>query len=54
MKRNKFKLVVGAGLISLALAGCGNTDESAASNVDANDSLDTIIEKAKQKARLLV
>ena len=23
MKRNKFKSVVGAGLISLALAGCG-------------------------------
>ena len=36
MKRNKFKLVVGAGLISLALAGCGtSTDEGAASNVDA-------------------
>ena len=52
MKRNKFKLVVGAGLISLALAGCGNTDESAASNVDANDSLDTIIEKAKTEGEI--
>ena len=53
MKRNKFKSVVGAGLISLALAGCGtNTDESAASNVDANDSLDTIIEKAKTEGEI--
>ena len=53
MKRNKFKSVVGVGLISLALAGCGtNTDESAASNVDANDSLDTIIEKAKTEGEI--
>ena len=53
MKKNKFKTVVGAGLITLALAGCGqNSDESATSKVNANDSLDTIIEKAKKESEI--
>ena len=55
MKRNKFKSVVGLGLISLSvtLAGCGTgAEESSTANVNANDSLDTIIEKAKTEGEI--
>ena len=53
MKRNKIKIVIGSGLISLALAGCGTgAEESSTANVNANDSLDTIIEKAKTEGEI--
>src|SRR3954463_5778591 len=55
MKPNKMKKVIGLGLISLSvtLAGCGaGTEESSTANVDANDSLDTIIEKAKTEGEI--
>jgi putative spermidine/putrescine transport system substrate-binding protein len=53
MKLNKFKTAVGLGMISLALAGCGNgNDKSATSTVNETDSLDTIIEKAKAEGEI--
>ncbi len=53
MKLTKFKTAIGLGMISLALAGCGNNDDkSAASTVKETDSLDTIIEKAKTEGEI--
>ncbi|RLL46729.1 extracellular solute-binding protein [Oceanobacillus piezotolerans] len=53
MKQTKLKSLIGAGILSLsiALAGCGTQAEET-STANENDSLETIIEKAKQEGKI--
>ncbi len=53
MKINKLKTAIGLAMFSIVLAGCGtNTNKSSESTVNENDSLQTIVEKAKAEGKI--